>query len=144
MELYSTIANIVMAVGALLILWQIREARNSAVTSFEDSMDKEYRDIIHCLPAKVMLGAESNDTIFFEHLDEFYSYIDLCNQQTFLRQRKRVRRSTWLFWSDGMRSNLDRPAFRAAWEIIKKEAPGDFSELRKLEESNFEADPAKW
>jgi hypothetical protein len=76
-------------------------------------------------------------------LDEFYHYIDLSNEQVFLRQRKRISAATWLNWRDGIRSNLDRPAFARAWQEIK-ERSGNFAELRRLEAEGFQSDPAEW
>jgi hypothetical protein len=140
----NTVANVVMATGALLILWQIRESRLNAITSFEDAMDKEYRELIRRLPTQLMLGSDLTESLIQEHLDEFYYYFDLCNQQAFLRQRKRVRPSTWTYWSDGMRSNFERPAFHRAWDLVKEKAPGDFGELRQLECLGFKSDPAEW
>ena len=85
MDLIVPVSNAIMAVGALLILWQIRQAKRQAVTSFEDSLDNEYRGIIHQIPAKALLGEALSAKEAREHLDEFIAYIDLCNQQVFLR-----------------------------------------------------------
>jgi len=52
MDLIVPVSNAIMAVGALLILWQIRQAKRQAVTSSEDSIDKEYRGIIHQIQQK--------------------------------------------------------------------------------------------
>ena len=144
MDLIVPVSNAIMAVGALLILWQIRQAKRQAVTSSEDSIDKEYRGIIHQIPAKALLGEALSAKEAREHLDEFFAYIDLCNQQVFLRQRKRIGRGTWQFWCDGMKSNLLRPAFKKAWETVKVKADTDFGELRRIESSNFKSDPAGW
>jgi hypothetical protein len=73
-----------------------------------------------------------------------YFYIDLCNEQVFLRQNRRVCGATWVFWQDGIRSNLGRPAFKKAWEDFKLAAPNSFRELRQLEKTDFKDDPASW
>jgi hypothetical protein len=139
----GNVPEIIMAAGTLLLFWQIFQGRQQARTTFEDSLDKEYRDIIHKLPSKAVLGGPLDDAKFEEHLDEFFAYFDLCNQQAFLRQRDRISDDTWAYWSDGMRANLKKRAFRTAWEHVKQHATGEFNELRTLEASDFRADPAK-
>jgi len=76
--------------------------------------------------------------------DEFYSYFDLSNEQTFLRHIGRVSGRTWTFWRDGMRANFKRKAFSQAWTDISKRSPDDFNELRYLVKTDFEQDPRDW
>lgn len=76
--------------------------------------------------------------------DGIYFYVDLSNEQVFLRQNGRVSDATWILWRDGIGSNLSRPAFEEAWKEFKKEAPNIFLELRRLEESDFKNDPKGW
>ena len=143
-EVVSAFANCIMAIGAVLILVQIWQSKIQARTNFEDNLNSEYRRIIHSLPAKALLGGDLTKQEMTGKIDEFLTYVDLCNEQTFLRQHKRVGRDTWRFWADGMRSNLSRPAFKKAWETIKSNSPSDFQELRKLEMTDFNDDPADW
>jgi hypothetical protein len=81
---------------------------------------------------------------FEEAFPRLYQYIDLTNEQIFLRMNGRISKATWLNWQDGIKSNLGRPAFAQAWARIKSGAVGSFTELRKLEDSGFEDDPRKW
>ena len=74
----------------------------------------------------------------------FYRYVDLTNQQIFLRTRKRISKATWESWCDGISHTLQRPAFKDAWQRIGAAAPGDFAELRELERKGFTGDPAEW
>ena len=71
-------------------------------------------------------------------------YIDLTNEQIFLRQYNRVSAKTWENWRDGIKSNLARPAFKRAWNEIKLRVPKSFEELRRLEKVDFKDDPLKW
>jgi hypothetical protein len=66
------------------------------------------------------------------HLTDFYFYFDLCNEQKFYHDKKRIREETWTFWCDGMKSNFARPAFKSAWKEVCKRAGKDFKELRDL------------
>jgi len=143
-ELISAIANCVMAVGVLLLLWQIWLAKKQATTAFEDSMAKEYRELAAKIPTEALLGEDLNPEDFKKTFDEFYHYIDLSNEEVFLRQRNRITEKTWKYWLDGIKSNLSKPAFKRAWEEIKEKADGSFMELRRLEENGFEGDPHTW
>jgi len=143
-EAVTAISNCIMALGALLIFLQIRQSKLQAKTEFEDGLNSEYRRIIHAIPARALLGKTLPKKQMNQCLDELLSYIDLCNEQAFLRQQNRIRSDTWHFWADGMKSNFSRPAFRQAWQIITTKLPSDFNELRRLDESDFQDDPATW
>ncbi len=107
-------------------------AHRQNVTSFEDSFAREYRELAATLPTKALMGKELSEEEHNAHLDEFYHYFDLCNEQEFLHQRGRISRNTWKFWHDGIASNLQRPAFRRAWNEICTQTKSDFSELRAI------------
>jgi hypothetical protein len=99
---------------------------------------------MRAVPLKALLGAELTTEEFTEAQYGLYRYIDLCNEQVFLRQNARVCEATWVFWRDGIKSNLARPAFKKAWEDFKIAVPSSFGELRQLEKTDFKDDPAAW
>ena len=140
----SSIANCVMAVGVFLVLWQIRLSKKLATTGFEDSMAKEYRELAAKIPTKALLGEDLTQEEYEKTFDDFYHYIDLSNEEVFLRQKDRISKECWTYWCDGIRSNLSRPAFKRAWEEIKSRASDSFNELRRLEASDFKDDPCSW
>lgn len=128
----SAISGGVTAIGVVVAAWQLWLAHRQSVTTFEDTVAREYRELAATLPTKAFLGEELNEEEYRDHFDEFYRYFDLSNEQASLHQRKRIRRATWQFWHDGIASNLKRPAFRRAWSEVCSRADGDFSELRTL------------
>lgn len=132
LEILSTIGSIATAAAVGLAWWQLWLTRKQSVTSFEDSLNKEYRELTATLPTKALLGEPLTDEEHAESIDEFYRYIDLCNEQAFLHKTSRISEDTWTFWSDGIVTNLARPAFRRAWREIAARAPNDFGELRTL------------
>jgi len=119
-------------------------SKQQSVTSFEDDLAKQYRDIAHRIPVEALLGRQLSDEEYTQTLAWFYQYIDLSNEETFLRQKGRVRPGTWENWCAGIKSNLGRPAFAKAWEEIKARSPKSFEELKRLEKSGFQDDPKKW
>jgi hypothetical protein len=128
----TSLASIATAVAVIVAAWQLFLSRKQAITSFEDSLAKEYRELAARLPTKALLGETLDDKEYADHFDEMYHYIDLCNEQAFLWEAGRISAKTWQFWRDGIASNLKRPAFARAWSEIAARSCGDFSELRAI------------
>ena len=129
----------VTAIGVCVAAYQLRVNRKQAVTTFEDSLTAQYRQIASTLPLKALLGESLSKSEHEEHLKFFYRYFDLCNEQAFLHQSGRVSENTWAFWKDGIIGNLRRPAFERAWREIAGRANDDFSELKQLCPVNAES-----
>ena len=140
----NTAFTAITAVGVIVAAWQLRITKQLAITSFEDTIAREYRKLANEIPTGALLGEELSLESYEKTFDELYHYFDLTNEQVFLRQLGRVRPKTWTFWRDGIRSNMRRPAFHRAWEDISRRSNGDFSELRRLIASNYEEDPYQW
>jgi hypothetical protein len=143
-SIIDAMGSIATAGALIFAFWQIREARLQATTSFEDALDREYRDIVHHIPIAAFMGEKLTPEAFEKALPFLYRYIDLSNQQVFLRQKGRIKKDTWIFWRDGIQSNLKRYPFNVAWERIKEHSQESFSELKRLENSEFSEDPRKW
>ena len=114
------------------------------MTDFEDDLSREYRDIARIIPVELQLGEELSTERWRASLGVLLSYVDLCNEQVFLRQQGRISRATWTNWVDGIKTNLARDGFREAWELIKHSRPGEFAELRQLERERYHIDPRDW
>lgn len=140
----NTIASIATAVGVFIAAWQIWESRRLAQTTFEDSLDKQYRSLVMQIPVDVLIGKPVPDGKKPEVRELIYNYLDLCNEQAYLRKKKRITKARWNEWSEGIRDNMYKPAFKEVWEEIKREAPSTFSSLTQLEKNGFDCDPAIW
>lgn len=143
-EAANLIASFATAAGVIFAAIQLWQSRSQGVTTFEDSFAKEYRDLSRCIPTRALLGAELSEEEKKKHIDEFWHYFDLSNEQTFLRQIGRIRTETWVFWQDGIRSNFEKPAFQWAWKELENTKTTEFSELRRLLKSGFKEDPKHW
>jgi hypothetical protein len=144
LEVLSAVSSAATAIGVFLAVWQIWATKAQSVTEFEDSIAGEYRELAAHLPLKALLGEDLHDGEYARALELFYRYIDLSNEQVFLRRNGRVTRRIWANWCDGIRAHMKRPAFHKAWEDVKKRSNGDFAELRLLEEDGFTGDPREW
>lgn len=139
---WTAIGSFATAVTVGVAAVQIYYATRQEKTEFEDSLSREYREIVAQLPTAVLLQQEAAKDAADTHFPLFYRYIDLSNEQIFLRKKGRIRKSTWRDWRDGIRSNLQKPGYREAWERVKNETDS-FVELRWLEAREFEVDPKR-
>lgn len=143
--LVNAIASVATAIGVLLAGWQIRTAKQAARSEFENGLAQQYRDIIKKIPIEALLGKKLDARQWNNTLDDFFRYIDLSNEQVFLRQHNRISKATWRLWSEGIKLKLELESFRDAWGYFKQEAPESFKELQMLElKENFKSDPLKW
>jgi hypothetical protein len=113
-------------------------------TQFEDDLAKQYRDIVRELPIQAHFGESVGDDEYRSALRQLLRYVDLTNEQIFLRMKGRIRGDTWRDWCDGIRDVLRRPLIARGWEEIKRRAPESFQELRVLESTGFVVDPRRW
>lgn len=116
----------------IVAAWQLFLAHKQSVMSFEDAFAREYRELVAKLPTKALLGEPLTNKEYANHFDEMYHYIDLCNEQAYLKKSGRISKKTWIFWEEGITSNMNRPAFDRAWAEISHRSNSDFSELRKI------------
>ncbi len=140
----TAIAAIATALGVGIAAWQIRESRKLAQTSFEDSIDQQYRELAKGIPVDALIGNEVSEEQKTETRELIYNYLDLCNEQTYLRFKNRVSGDTWNDWTAGIQAHLEKTEFRNVWNEIKSEAPGTFTLLEKLEIEKFDSDPRRW
>jgi len=141
---WDAVGSIGTAVAVLVAAWQVRRNTQQATTNFEDDLSREYRELARYIPVPVHLGAELSDEDFRTVYPRLFQYIDLSNEQVFLRLTGRISRTTWHQWRDGIKTNLSQPTFARAWEEVKATAGHRFSELRRLESSDFNDDPRRW
>lgn len=145
LHLFEILAHCAAIVGIGIGAYQLWQTRKQAQTTFEDSMAKEYRELANKFPTKVFYDFPFSEELTAREKakaqDEFYRYFDLTNGQIFLREAGRISDQTWAFWCDGIKTNMQRAAFKAAWNDIGVKARLDFAELRLLIESDYKLDP---
>ena len=135
------------ALGVFFAAWALFLQRGQERTQFEDAIVQQYRNLIRPeLLANATVGGLLEDLPESERkrVRQIYLYLDLCNEQVFLRAIGRVSRSTWrVQWSEGIRTNVRGNAdIEAAWRLVK-ENTDDFHELRAFEQNDWQ-DPRYW
>lgn len=143
-EIVTLLSSLATTVGVFFAWYQIRRTGDLHRTQFEDSLSKEYRELVQRIPIKVFLGQDLTPDEFEQAKPVLFHYLNLTNDQIFLRSKDRISRAVWEDWREGIQSNIvDIKAIRELWSDIKQNSQ-NFHELRKLEESNFNDDPINW
>ncbi len=96
----SAIGSIGTAVAVLVAAWQVRKSTQQARTDFEDDLSREYRELARSIPVKAHLGQELGEEELEQAFPNLYQYIDLTNEQIFLRMNGRTSKTTRLNWED--------------------------------------------
>ena len=65
--MFQLIATAATALGVFLGWWQLRAAKRQAVVAFEDTLAREYRDIVHQLPVGALLGEKLSEAEHVRH-----------------------------------------------------------------------------
>jgi hypothetical protein len=141
----TEIGSIATAIGVLIAAFALLLQRGQARTSFEDSLVRQYRELIKPeLVLQVLLKQPAQDTPADDakRLQSLYLYFDLCNEQIYLRFVGRVSKTAWIQWRDGIEWNLAKPEIGEAWLTVK-DVTADFQELRRVEADGF-PDPRRW
>lgn len=141
---WNSLVSIATAIGVFIAAFQLRASSKIAQSEFEDSIDQQYRVLAKDIPVDALIGRAVSEEKKELTRELIYNYLDLCNEQIFLRKKKRVRKDTWVDWCAGMQSHLQKEEFKKVWLEIKKESPKTFTFLERLETSGFKGDPAKW
>ena len=143
-EIAQVVASFATAIGVAIAAWQIWRNAEQTKTSFEDSLNKEYRELMRSIPLKALIGEDVTDEESRAAKEAIYNYLDFCNQQVYLRKQKRIRKSTWCEWQAGMKINLGLPLFAEVAENVFAKLPNIFNELKIVQECKFKTDPAEW
>lgn len=124
---WSDVAAIVTIAGvpvALVGLWlayrQMAAQSELQAATYEDGFVGEYRKLVQQIPTKALLGEALTEQERADALNEFYHYIDLCNEQAYQARMGRIRKATWKEWKSGIEGNLRRPEFARAWPTSRR------------------------
>ena len=94
------------------------------------------------LPVDVLIGkhAKVNEKLHIREL--IYNYLDLTNEQIYLRAKGRISKYTWKSGSSGIQAHLQKPAFNSVFNEVKNKC--GFSYLERLVNEDFLSDPKDW
>ena len=138
----TAFGSLLTAVGVTFGSVQVRVTKKQAIAQFEDNIDKQYREISMALPVDVLIGGSPTEEQISNVRELIFNYLDLSNEQVYLRAKGRISKDTWSSWSSGIKDHLNRPAFVKVYEEVKERS--GFTYLDKLVEEQFAMDPKQW
>jgi len=127
---WSDIGGLATAIAVLIAAWQVRQNNKLHRADYEDSFDRQYRDLAMIIPMDVFLGKHQEITT--ETREAIFNYFDLCNEQIYQHQKGRISSDTWKDWSAGIRSNMNYPVFASVWTEVCVNAGGTFTYLENF------------
>ena len=138
----TVIASLATALGVCFGAWQIKVGKDQAQATFDDSLDQQYRTLSMELPVNVLIGEPVEEKDRKKVRELIFNYLDLANEQVYLRAKGRISKHTWASWSSGIKLHLAKPAFEEVYTEIKEKC--DFTYLNRLVDCGFSSDPKKW
>lgn len=133
-------AVVIAAIGVLVTAKQLSLSRKLAQTTFEDSIDQQYRLLARDIPVDILI--DECKEVDERYRELIFNYLDLCNEQIYLRAKERVSHERWQDWCTGIEENLSKESFKSVWEEVKSKA--SFTYLNRLEDDQFSTDPKDW
>lgn len=139
-DIATAIAAVIAAISLGVSAFQTRLSRRIAETAFEDSIDQQYRELAKEIPVDVLI--DSCTQVCTRTREVIFNYLDLCNQQVYLRAKGRISADRWADWCEGIQENLGKRAILSVWSEVRDKA--SFSYLHRLECEHFKVDPLRW
>jgi len=138
----TAFASIATAIGVAFCGIQLKLTKKQSQAEFEDRLDQQYREISMALPVDVLIGQDAEEEKAGEIRELIYNYLDLTNEQVYLRAKGRVSNHTWSSWSSGIEAHMKKKAFTEVFDEIKDFSA--FTYLERLVKDRFKSDPAHW
>ena len=119
-----------VVVSALAIVAGLKGVRDQMrVTVFLEYTER-YAKIMQSMPfparepgSGYQLASQSDEE---RHrvLGVFREYLNLCSEEKWLHDQKRIDHATWKIWETGMQDVARFPSFREAWSLLEPEYVG--------------------
>jgi hypothetical protein len=117
----ATFLGVLVAIGA--IIYQGRKITHQLVLQNFSEYTKRYQEIILKFPEDIneptfkLEGRSDYNTT----MRALRAYFDLSYEEWYLNKRGFVDEGIWAVWEGGMKTALDKPAFRQAWHKIRSD-----------------------
>lgn len=138
----TAFASVATAIGVLFCGIQLKIAKKQGQAEFEDKLDQQYRTIAMALPVDVLIGKEPSEENAGMVRELIFNYLDLSNEQIYLRAKGRISRHTWNSWQAGISGHMAKKAFRTVFEEVQEISA--FTYLSRLDEDKYNSDPIAW
>jgi len=141
---WDMITSVATAIGVFVAAWQLWEARKVSQSSFEDHLDEQYRQLAYAIPVDVFLSKKIDKKTRNTAREWVYNYLDLCNEQIYLRMKNKISHDRRREWESGIRQNIRRPFFAEVLQEVEDDSLETFTYLERLIQEDYNTDPKNW
>lgn len=122
---WISLGSVLATACGVWVVWHQTDKISKQLTlqNFSD-YTKRYQEIILRFPEDVneqqfvLAGREDYKTT----MRYMRAYFDICFEEWHLHSRKLMDDKTWSIWHGGMKTAFSKPAFKQAWEIVRKDS----------------------
>lgn len=123
-EWISLVSALATAGGVWVVWYQTGKiSKQLKLQNFSD-YTKRYQEIILHFPEDinnpqfVLAGREDYNTT----MRYMRAYFDICYEEWHLHSHSLMDDETWSVWRSGMKTAFSKPAFKQAWEIVRRDS----------------------
>jgi hypothetical protein len=115
------------AVGVAALAVTFRGIRDQLWLQTFTEYTKRYSSIMEGLPFEARKPGgrfdpeDLDDDSTSAYLSVMRNYLNLCSEELYLFEKKRIDAETWLIWTDGMSQVTEFPGFEFAWRRLRDE-----------------------
>lgn len=129
-SLIGAMGSIATAFGLIYVAQDVHHSKKTTQAEFEDQFDQQYRALMMPIPVDVLIGKETAKMDKERVRELVYVYLDLTNEQIYMRSIGRVSKATWESWCSGILAHMARPGFREVFEEVRESS--NFTYLEQL------------
>ena len=126
MELTEWIQLIALLVAIIVLIITIINFNNQIKLNFFADYTKRYQEIMLHLPEDIDINYNSFSELPNEVKRYLRAYIDLCSEEYYLHQYKKIEHKIWVNWEQGIKAAFKIKVFKDAWVCFDKESYPDF------------------
>lgn len=126
MQMTEWIQLIALLVAIIVLIITIINFNNQMKLNFFADYTKRYQEIMLHLPEDIEINYNGFSELPNEVKRYLRAYIDLCSEEYYLHQLKKVEHKIWVNWEQGIKAAFNINVFKDAWVCFDKESYPDF------------------
>jgi hypothetical protein len=117
--------SLIIALAAIFIT--VYTFKQQLKQNFFTDYTKRYQEIMLHLPDKIFKNDVEYDDLDCETKCYLRAYIDLCSEEYYLKETKKIDKKVWENWEEGMKSAFSKTVIKKAWQNFDKSSYKDFA-----------------
>lgn len=126
MNITEWIQLISLLVAIIVLIITTNNFKNQMKLNFFADYTKRYQEIMLHLPEDIDINYNGFSELPNDVKRYLRAYIDLCSEEYYLHQHKKIEQKIWVNWEQGIKAAFKIKVFKDAWECFDKESYPDF------------------